>query len=51
MAQIEEQKVYKKEKSLNPSDLILSLVIRLDFEPFGSFLALSVSFPRLYALS
>ena len=27
------------------------LVIRLDFVPFGYFLALSVSFPRLYALS
>ena len=26
-------------------------VIRLDFVPFGYFLALSVSFPRLYALS
>ena len=27
------------------------LVIRLDFVPFGYFLALSVSFPRPYALS
>ena len=26
-------------------------VIRLDFVPFGYFLALSVSFPRSYALS
>ena len=26
-------------------------VIRLDFVPFGYFLALSVSFPRPYALS
>jgi hypothetical protein len=39
-------KIKKKELRKIPS-----YVIRLDFVPFGYFLALSVSFPKLYALS
>jgi len=40
---------HKKEAA----NLLISsfFVIRLDFVPFGYFLALSISFPRPYALS
>ena len=44
--------LFKHKKSVRyTSNASIFLVIRLDFVPFGYFLALSVSFPRLYALS